>query len=71
MSLTTCWNLLQRSLILEKGAPLLIIYINGVIVPYTIKAYSLEHKKRYNIVINKEKIINVLQQVPRDFLLRV
>ena len=35
------------------------------------KAYSLEHKKCYNIVIGKDKYIYILQQVRRDFLLRV
>ena len=36
---------------------------------FKIKAYSLEHKERYNIVIGEEKCIYVLQQVRRDFLL--
>ena len=51
----------------------LIIIYNTMKVPSTLKRdYSLEHKKRYNIVIGKEKDIYVLQQVVRrDFLLRV
>ena len=47
------------------------MYNNSAIVPYTIMAYSLEHKKRYNIVIGEEKYIYVLQQVRRDFPLHV
>ena len=43
------------------------IYKNSAIDPYTVKAYSLEHKKRYNIVIGKEKCIYGLQQVRKDF----
>ena len=39
--------------------------------PYTIKAYSLEHKQCYNIVIGKEKNIYILQQVHSDTLLRL
>ena len=31
---------------------------------------SLEHKKRYNIVIGEEKYIYVLQEVQRDIPLR-
>ena len=35
---------------------------------YTKRAYSLEHKKRYNIVTGEEKyIIYVLHQVRTDF----
>ena len=53
--------------------------MNTTIVPftftlicYTIRAYSLEHKKRYNIVIiGEDKYIYVLQQVRTDFPLRV
>ena len=45
------------------------IYSNSVIDPYSIKAYSLEHKQCYNIVIGKEKYIYILQQVRRDILL--
>ena len=30
-----------------------IIYSDSIIDPYTIKAYSLEHKQCYNIVIGK------------------
>ena len=37
------------------------IYNNSVIDLYTIKAYTLEHKKRYNIVIGEEKYIYLLQ----------
>ena len=37
----------------------------------TIRAFSLEHKKCYNIVIGEDKYIYVLQPVRRDFLLRV
>ena len=48
-----------------------IIYNNSAIDSYTIKAYSLEHKKRYNIVICEEKYIYVLREVRRDFPLRV
>ena len=33
------------------------ICINSAIDPYTIKAYSLEDKQCYNIVIDKEKYI--------------
>ena len=48
-----------------------IIYSNNsAIDPYTIKAYSLEHKQCYNIVIDEEKYIYILQ-VRRDILLRV
>ena len=44
------------------------IYNNiSVIDIYTIKV----HKKRYNIVVSKEKYIYVLQEVHRYFLLRV
>ena len=49
------------------------IYSNvSAIDLYTVKAFSLAHGKCYNIVIGKEKyIFYVLQQVRRDFLLRV
>ena len=47
------------------------MYSISAIGPYTSRAYSLEHKKFYNIVIGKEKYIYVSQQVRRDFLLRV
>ena len=44
------------------------IYSNSAIDLYSIKAYNLEHKQRYNIVIGKEKYIYILQQVRRDIL---
>ena len=50
----------------------IIIYSNrrAIDVVYTIEAFSLEHKKCYNVVTGKEKyIIYVLQKVRRDFLL--
>ena len=49
------------------------IYSNiSAIDLYTVKAFSLAHRKCYNIVIGKEKyMFYVLQQVRRDFLLRV
>ena len=40
---------------------LIIIYSNdSAIDPYTISTYSLEHKKRYNIVIGEEKCVCVI-----------
>ena len=33
------------------------IYSNSAIDPYTVKAYSLEHKQCYDVVIDKEKYI--------------
>ena len=36
--------------------------------PYTIRAYSLEHKQCYKIVTGKEGYIYILQQVHRDIL---
>ena len=40
--------------------------------PDTIRVYNLEHEKKCNtIVIVKKKYIYILQQVRRDFLLRV
>ena len=48
------------------------MYSNSAIDPYTIRAYRLEHKQCYNIVIGKEKyIIYILQVRGGDILLRV
>ena len=53
------------------------IYSTAILVPsaflYTVKAFSLAHRKCYNIVFGKKDkyIFYVLQQVRRDFLLRV
>ena len=44
---------------------------NSAINPYTIRAYSLQHKQYYNIVTGKEEHIYILQQVLSDTLLRV
>ena len=41
------------------------IYSNSAIDLYSIKAYNLEHKQCYNIVIGKEKYVYILQ-VRRD-----
>ena len=46
-------------------------YLDVKTGPYTIRVYGLEHKKRRNIVIGEEKYIYVLQQVRKDFPLRV
>ena len=35
---------------------------------YTIRAYSLEHKERYGIIIGEEWYVFILQQAPRHFL---
>ena len=48
----------------------IIIYSNSAIDPYTIRAYSLEHKQCYNIVIDKGKYIRILQQGRREHIVR-
>ena len=55
----------------KKNMFITICSSNSAIDPYTIRAYSLEHKQYYNIVIGKEKCIYILPQVRRDILLRV
>ena len=40
------------------------IYNNSATDPCTIRAYSLEHKKRYNIVVGQEEHINVFTTSP-------
>ena len=37
----------------------IIIYSNSIIDPHTTRAFSLEHKKCYNIVIGKEAYIYI------------
>ena len=37
---------------------------NSAMEPYNIRAFSLEHKERYDIIIGEEWYIFVFQQVP-------
>ena len=56
----------QQYYIGEK--PTVMLY--SAIDPYTIRAYSLEHRQCFNILINKERYAYILQ-VRRDILRRI